>query len=456
VDTDSTKRSKVAAGFDRMLAACLSSDPAVSERPWRRKMREVQIGTSARTIARFRIWCGMTPCAAAPVGARTMRRRALVGSFGALTLAVVAMVTGTVSGTAQTATPAAQPGDVQPGRSGCAHPVPVQAVEALHGDGTRGPAVAGDHQGRVYHFGRPGTTDIQGEQVEPPTGFNPLTASDAELQTYGFEARPKDPGLMEHWRSLYANYRAPSETEVPSQCSADEHDWWVGTDYQWGGAVNNAAPPEGYWQSQVGFTQTAFDSVCPGASGYSTWTGLGGYYYPQIAQAGTTADHSSLNGVFNFWDVGAPTNPPSQYFGIDRPVPGDSIYASVNNNNSASITFRIIKTNAPGWNDSYTFTGAGGYPASAFIDATVADFINEAPGGGPAPGGNYYFRKPHLNNTWLFWEYADEHPMENFQRFGLDLASKDNSHWMQHIETYPPTPGWTGTQNFYNQWVACA
>lgn len=47
----------------------------------------------------------------------------------------------------------------------------------------------------------------------PPSGFDPLTASDAELAKYGFPPRPDPqtaPALYEQWRTMVSAPRTPN------------------------------------------------------------------------------------------------------------------------------------------------------------------------------------------------------------------------------------------------------
>jgi hypothetical protein len=37
----------------------------------------------------------------------------------------------------------------------------------------------------------------------PPSGFDPLIASDAELEWYGFPARPSDPDLLARYKRVF-------------------------------------------------------------------------------------------------------------------------------------------------------------------------------------------------------------------------------------------------------------
>lgn len=45
----------------------------------------------------------------------------------------------------------------------------------------------------------------------PPTGFNPLTATNAELQQYGFPSRPTSPGALATWTAMMEH----AKTYVP-------------------------------------------------------------------------------------------------------------------------------------------------------------------------------------------------------------------------------------------------
>jgi hypothetical protein len=51
-------------------------------------------------------------------------------------------------------------------------------------------------------------TDTFGVEVHaPPARWDPLTASDAELNYYNFPPRPTDPQELERWKSVVLNKR---------------------------------------------------------------------------------------------------------------------------------------------------------------------------------------------------------------------------------------------------------
>ena len=133
---------------------------------------------------------------------------------------------------------------------------------------------------------------------------------------------------------------------------------------------------------------------------------------------------------------------------------------------NARATFRVIDqlNGVTKSNNPRVFSGWNGEAAQDFYDANTAEYITEQPFQvdtltgrkiGPAPGGRYYLRRPHLQNTQMFWEYADVHAMETFGRFGVAQENESNSKFLQEPETSPPAPGWSGAQNFYDQWHDC-
>ena len=382
---------------------------------------------------------------------------------GVLALALTAVAAGIVASGARAQTNQPQQG-LPPQASphspaGCASeggtPVQMQSVMALHADGSQAPARDNDGQGRIYTFAN------EARAIYPPTGFKPFTATDQELATYGFEPRPTDPALMGHWHSLYANYRNDNRSD-PVVCKTKQSANWVGTtSCCWSGAVNNGAPPEGYWTAQLGFQQSAFDNLpnCAGITGssYLTWAGLGGWYGGyKLVQAGTVngfAPTSDVNELHNFYELidSANQDTGAQWFGKPENQPhfGDQIYVSVKNVNNDHLEFRW-DDQTKGYHEFYP-TQPGGYyngiSLTQFIDARTAEYITEN-----SQRNAVFLRKPHLWNTWMFWEQADEASMTNFGRFGVDEYSW---RYMQQIETSPPTVGWSGNPGFYDQWENC-
>lgn len=131
------------------------------------------------------------------------------GAVAAIALAGLAGV-GTLSGAPSSAAPTNPDAAAILDSPDCVKPLPLVKVMAVQPDGKQVAPHDGDGLGRAYFYGELGDT----MQLFPPTDFSPLTATDQELAAYGFEARPKDPALLPHWRSLYANYHYAGPTAM--------------------------------------------------------------------------------------------------------------------------------------------------------------------------------------------------------------------------------------------------
>src|SRR5215467_8466566 len=84
----------------------------------------------------------------------------------------------------------------------------AQLVGATHGvraDGSvaANAAVAGAYATR-YVYRLPGGLFTQ---VSPPAGWSPVRATDQELRTYGFPARPKDAAGRARWNKLFSTWK---------------------------------------------------------------------------------------------------------------------------------------------------------------------------------------------------------------------------------------------------------
>src|SRR5207245_3340296 len=53
----------------------------------------------------------------------------------------------------------------------------------------------------LYHY-----EHDAGQELIPPAGWNPLSATDEELDTFGFPPRPGDPVGRAEWNSDFANW----------------------------------------------------------------------------------------------------------------------------------------------------------------------------------------------------------------------------------------------------------
>ena len=163
-------------------------------------------------------------------------------------------------------------------------------------------------------------TNVQGmvSPPPPPANFNPLLASDAEIEQYGFPPRPdaqSEPDQYRHWQRLVSVPRVANpklqQTTIyngPAQAlsaGATLHNGAVSkTSTNWSGyavsgkngtfAKNNSAI---YAEWIVPIAQQPF-GICSGIWNYSSqWIGFDGYNSGDVLQAGTEADAICSGGI---------------------------------------------------------------------------------------------------------------------------------------------------------------
>ena len=200
----------------------------------------------------------------------------------------------------------------------------------------------------------------------PPAGFNPLTATNQELQKYGFPTRPIDSTALNQWEYVMSRakyYGKPIQT--PSNTNSfglqnpiTYNALWAG--YVTTGADNNSAT---YTQSSGYWTQPDYQDWWYGDP--ILWTGIDGYNNNSgsIVQAGTDCNAT-------FWHAPAKNicwveDYPNARLWESYPVisPGDQIFVLVTYGGIVSTAFFADLTNgqytsAPFWTPDYDNTSA--------------------------------------------------------------------------------------------------
>lgn len=219
--------------------------------------------------------------------------------------------------------------------------IPVGAQKGIADSGATGttasvPVAPGVSSGKVH------TVDASrgAFSVEPPAGFNVLTASSAELACYGFPARPQGGPQLQKWENLMrgaAKYVVPSFSNpgvtlmqggsvCGSLCDHATHD--NPPDYPWSGyamAQSRNNWPGLSWTQVNGEWNVPYGHVyCqsgPRGADAIVWAGLGGDVWDNgqasLIQAGTqTINHYPAPQTTYFWE---------DYPGQPVPVGGLSI-----------------------------------------------------------------------------------------------------------------------------------
>ena len=154
---------------------------------------------------------------------------------------------------------------------------------------------------------------IENHYLVPPEDFNPLTATDAQLERYCFPARPEIVnGISDQnedqsteyseWVKLMENYSGTPDPDLSIRITpiTDENNEATTratssrTSKIWSGYESNLGANSSafYTQVQVDFKQPTI-SATSGSCLNSYWVGLGGRNTPKLVQAGTATEGKS-------------------------------------------------------------------------------------------------------------------------------------------------------------------
>jgi hypothetical protein len=236
--------------------------------------------------------------------------------------------------------------------------IPLQAVRTLPGGG------------KAYVYRVDGTRE---ENIVPPRGFNPLTASARQLSEYGIPS-VKQVGSRSEWVKIMraARYTAPPRLLIaggpvnPGATSGSQAQPWAGyvatdnSDYDF---VSTK-----YTEPYIG------SSICTDVA-VGSWVGIGGYgSSPYLAQAGTSfgvASQPNLHNEFQELVISSTEYAPVWYGEVSY---GDPIYAKVTWDSSTDKYNYYVSDSSNGNTLDVT-------APSSHYDGTSAEVITEAPVG---------------------------------------------------------------------------
>jgi len=232
--------------------------------------------------------------------------------------------------------------------------------------------------------------------IAPPSGFNPLTASDGELATYGFPPRPDQnvsPGAFSAWeRAMKASKeRVFPVLELTSHFNGPNvglGKTGVGTanSYNWSAVVDTtSAKSYGATSIYLAFTEfvipvanQAFGS-CTGGMDFSlSWVGIDGYgVSTDMLKAGTESDAYCIGGnkrayLYSAWfewypfaEVRLPNLPVS---------PGDDMFVEVWSSSSTTGNAYLLNYNT----NQYLEVGILAPPGTQLV-GNSAEWVVERP-----------------------------------------------------------------------------
>lgn len=259
-------------------------------------------------------------------------------------------------------------------------PIPeASPMTFLDGHGIES-AVAATNRAEVHHY-KFGTITV------PPVGWSPVTATDAELEAYGYGRRPLPGPELDAWTKMYANFQRPHE---PSPC--EDANTYASLPYydspNWSGPVAQVPAGGQGIVSVDGYTKapTFGDTCAVSSSSFTAWVGIGNG--SPLVQAGWLINKGEANaeGMTSFWEIlgpaGTNTSVAAQEPNASLRVPhGDLVFSKVAyvqdaTGEYANFTWYDSKnpSNSPAPVKVYS---QAGHSISYFFDWFTAEAIDE-------------------------------------------------------------------------------
>jgi hypothetical protein len=284
--------------------------------------------------------------------------------------------------------------------------------------------------------------------VVPPSGLAADHASPQERATFAMPSgdasesalKPADPGEM------CVRPRSNAVTVISKSPN-------------WGGGynVNGTKSSNTFYAAQVRWTQPHFQAVCPGASALSVWSGLGGSNSSNLIQSGSDVSQSSLQGATFWWEmlnsvvdtrevaVSSPSVTAGDYVGTDT---------RYNGSGNGTATFKMMNFSS-GLYQTYSVTRWGTWWPYSFYDGTTSDYISEQPGGGSAPGGRYYLRKPTSPISFPY-ATANDNAVGSYPSWRVNTTSDTSSGYYYNGYWYKQGSWFDGIHAWTNEWYSCS
>lgn len=254
--------------------------------------------------------------------------------------------------------------------------------------------------GKIYTYIIDG---VENNFPVPPDGFDPLTASDETLATYGFPERPEDPAELSEWTENMSCYESTPIPEIEQtdrmhnvlqpavnirSLPANDITNATSYSYNWSGYIAQGGTNE-FAQVQGDFVQPTIQSGCASNTYESTWVGLGGTNSGKLVQTGTAMNTSGGGRNYYAWyEYLSPSHPnPEIRFNSITVRAGDRIHCYCSFQRANGVFNAYVANNTNGTSQSVIVN----ISSSEFYDGTSAEFINEAPsvGGSIARLTNY-------------------------------------------------------------------
>lgn len=302
---------------------------------------------------------------------------------------------------------------------------------------------------------------------QPPQGWDPFTATDAEVAFFGMPARPSDPADLVAWNnemSQYSGFGSPSicgepgPPTGPNQRAPESAVTLSGhtPSYNWAGVI---APRN----SGAGFNYAYGHTYVPESTGgcssdtHSAWVGLGGWNSGTLAQDGLEDSYQN-SGVRVFWEMLEGTQDTGMRWitmtsGIRRSdeISFSTHYFPPSGTTASHFSFYVHDYRTGEVQDPIIYTALT-LPAAYFYDSSTAEAIDER----TQVGSNYPQLRSFGTQYWVDatdtrTDGTSEHMRYVANRLWLDMNNLHQTVMLANSEILGGSPA----NEFQVSWDAC-
>jgi len=225
----------------------------------------------------------------------------------------------------------------------------------------------------------------------PPSGFDPLHASDAELVKAGFPPRPTDPRILDRYNRVLTslkgklNYITPTfryEENIVHGPRRRIADAGTETSTNWSGGVVYAPPGESFYWVNGDWVIPAVDAPTENQWYYcASWVGIDGDRSDDVCQAGIeSAVYRSGNSITTQYYAWTEWYPAASVAITNFPVsPGDMVTCLICTSGAGATSAQVYFSNrTTGVTTSLNFT-APTQPTRTSLIGNCAEWVVEAP-----------------------------------------------------------------------------
>lgn len=327
--------------------------------------------------------------------AARVRRMSFVAAF-------IAGLMGLMIATPFASDAAAGSGDLDGGSTGGCKALPVLSDQPVASpNGIAGHSYAIDLGNNTVHA------------LVPPFGWSPVTATDAQLDAFGFPARPTDPAERAAWTSEWKHYVG---TAAPTLCAVADR--FFGSSPAWAGMELATTTRNAYFTASGRFTEPTFVAACPHASDHPIWVGLGGDpdYEASLIQTGVEVDQTGLNDDYGWYEVIFDVNHIDSDADFPIKIPswavnaGDDIRAAVQyqtpgqaGNSTGKVTTTLFDITTGIAAPPEVLTEWNGLPIYDYVTGRTAEWVDErgfTTSSNTVDGTYFYLRKTTAKTIW--------------------------------------------------------